>query len=56
MFVCVFVCVCFDSYSTSSSSSIISSSSMSMSGLVGTNYCNDTQCKNGQLNMGVCVF
>ena len=40
-------------YHPSSSSS---SSSSRMSGLVGTLYCNDTQCKNGQLNMGVCVF
>ena len=42
--------------SSRSSSSSSSSSSSRMSGLVGTVYCNYTQCKKGKLNMGICLF
>ena len=44
------------SISSSRSSSSSSSSSSRMSGLVGTVYCNYTQCKKGKLNMGICLF
>ena len=43
--------------SSSSTTSMSSSSSSSrMSGLVGTLYCNDTQCNKRKLNIYVCLF